>query len=110
MAYTFDDVLSDESIRVLHRDDSRGYFVIQILDLHADIEIELGRFMDRETTKFRVSHAIQTPLLASPYRTSHAEGDYPAYALHRAVSGLTHHYREAVRHGHVPSDDWLVEW
>lgn len=110
MAHTFDSALDYESITVLYRDDSKGLFVIRLGNLSPEVEIRLGRQMDNDTTLFWISHAIKTPLQATPYRTSRPWGDYPAYALHQAVSGLTMYFDEAVRKGHNPDDSWLVEY
>src|ERR1700730_6270647 len=73
------------------------------------VTIDLGRVMDSDETKFRVSHAIKTPMQIAPYRTSIPVADYPAYALHKAITGLTDYYRDAVKNGHKPSEQWLVK-
>lgn len=111
MTYTFDSVLDDDVVTIVHQDDIRGVFEILIGDLKTPVTIELWRFFDRDQIKFLVSHAIKTPLQAGPYRTSYPIADDPEYALHRAVSfGLTQWYREAVDAGHVPNEDWLVPY
>lgn len=110
MAYKFDEVLDDELVTVVERNDEMGEFVVRIGDLETLVSIELGRFMTSERTKFRLSHVIQTPMLAGPYRTSLPFGDDPGYALHKAIDGLTSYYREAVDQGHEPSEDWLVPY
>ena len=110
MPYTFDSSLDDNDIEILHRDDSKGLFVIRIGELAQEVEIQLGREMDNNGTHFSVSHAIHTPLQAGPYRTSRPWADYPAYALHQAVSGLTMYYRQAIEAGHQPNDSWLVAY
>ena len=108
MSHTFDSVLDDELITILERNDSYGYYLIKIGELEESISIELGRMVDRNDTKFWVSHSIHTPLQMGPYRTSKPYDDSPAYALHRAIRGLTEYYREAVKQGHVPNSSWLV--
>ncbi len=107
--WTFDEVLADELLTVLTRYDSAGIFELHIGNLETVVTIDLGRFMDTEKTKFRRSHAIKTPLQMRHYIPSDTVGDYPAEALHTAVRSLTHHYREAVRAGHEPREDWLVK-
>ena len=109
MVWTFDSALADDLISVENRDDDMGLFEVRIGPLEAVVTIELGRFMTSENTKFFVSHAIKPPTLATPYRTSHQFADYPAYALHRAIAGLTSEYRVAVGAGHAPEEAWLVE-
>jgi hypothetical protein len=109
MAYTFDSALDDDLVTVVTRHDAMGTFEVRLGELETLITIDLGRFMDSDKTKFRVSHAIKTPLQAGPYRTSTPVDDYPAYALRRAITGLTDYYRDAVKKGHKPSEQWLVE-
>lgn len=108
MAYTFDSALADDRVTVIDRDDDAGRYRIRIGSLETPVTITLRRLGTGETTEFIVSHAIQTPLQAGPYRTSRPFADYPAYALHKAIVGLTSEYRAAERKGHGPSEDWLV--
>lgn len=109
MLRTLDDALKDDLITVLSRDDSLGIYEIRIGDLETVVTIELGRFLDSERTKYRTSHAIKTPSQAGPYWTSIPYGDDPSHALHRAIRGLTDYYRDGVKDGHRPREDWLVE-
>ena len=108
MVYTFDSVLQDDVVTVVTRDDEKSIFVVCIGVLETPVTIELGRFMDSDRTKFQASHAIKTPLQIGPYHTSLPFDDSPAFALHRALDGLTSYYRQAVDAGHKPSEDWLV--
>ncbi len=110
MPWTFDSALDDVLVAVLERDDEMGYFALRIGELDTIVTVSLGRFMNGETTKFSVSHAIHTPTQGGPYRTSKPFADYPSYALHMAISGLTNYYRDAVKNGHEPSESWLVEY
>ena len=110
MAYTFDEVLDDELVTVVERNDEMGEFVVRIGTLRTPVSIDLGRFMTTERTKFRLSHVIKTPMLAGPYRTSLPFGDDPGYALHKAIAGLTSYYRQAIEEGHDPCEDWLVPY
>lgn len=107
--YTIDDILGDPLLTVVDRHDEMGSFAIKIGKLQTVVFIELGRFRIDKTTKFHVSHAIHTPKQAGPYRTSKPFDDDWEYALHRAVTGLTSYYNEAVKAGHVPSESWLVK-
>ena len=110
MPFTIDDTLNDSLITVVDRHDEMGSFAIRIGVLQTDIFIELGRFQTSETTKFRVSHAIHTPVQLDAYRTSCPFSDYWAYALHQAVTGLTEYYKQAVAAGHTPSEAWLERY
>lgn len=109
MSWTFDSALEDDLITVLERDDQMGEFAVRVGELDTIVIISLGRFMNGEMTKFSVSHSIHTPTQAGPYRTSKPFAESPAYALHRAISGLTSYYRDAVKDGHKPSEMWLVK-
>lgn len=109
MPFTIDQILDDPLLTIENRHDEMGSFAIKIGSLETLIFIELGRFRTSETTKFDVSHAIHTPVQAGPYRTSTPFADDWAYALHRAVDGLTSYYQQAVDAGHAPSESWLVE-
>ena len=95
MPYTFDNVLDQDLITVLERDDDLGRFVIQLGGLKTPITIRLCRLMSSEETTFEVSHVIHTPTQAD--------------ALNNAVFGLTSCYRGAVNTGYRPCEDWLVE-
>jgi hypothetical protein len=108
MPHTIDSALDDELVTVLDRHDESGSFAVTIGALDTPVFIELGRFLTTDQVKFHMSHAIHTPVQAAPYRTSMPFGDDAGYALHRAISGLTQYYREAVQAGHEPDESWLV--
>ncbi len=110
MAHTFDDVLADDLITVVHRNDSRGVFTLRIGEIRTQIEITLSRYMDCDRTSYWLTHAIKTPIQTYACRPSHPEADYPAFALFQVVSDMTHWYRNAVEQGHHPSDDWLEDY
>jgi len=65
--------------------------------------------MTNDSIEFSASHAIKTPTQIGPYRTSNRFADSPGYALHKAISGLTNYYREAVNAGYEPAESWLVK-
>ena len=110
MDYSFDSVLDDDLVAVVEQNDELGYFCIRIGTLQTHVIVELERHTTSDRTKFSVSHAIKTPLQHGPYRTSLPFGDTPVSALHKAVSGLTMYYRQAVNAGHEPREDWLVDY
>ena len=109
MAYTIDSALDDDLVTVVTRYDNMGVFEIQIGILTTIVTIDLGRFLDSDLTKLTMTHAIKTPGMISPYVSSRAYWDYPAYALDHAVSSLTDEYRIAINDGHTPSEAWLVQ-
>lgn len=108
MGYTFDEVLGNGLVEAIERNDEMGVFVVWIGSLETPVTIELGRFMNSERTEFTLSYVIKTPLQAGPYRTSLPFGDDPGYALHRAIDDLASWYKQAVKEGYEPSEDWLV--
>lgn len=110
MPHTIDDALSDPLVTVVERDDEIGWYTIRLGDLKTNVSIDLGRLQTSDRTKFRTSHVIHTPLQNDAYRTSLPFADYWAYALHRAISGLTDYYNQAVAKGHTPSENWLVKY
>jgi hypothetical protein len=107
MIDTFDEVLSDDLITAIHRNDSRGLFVIRIGEIQTQIEIALSRYMDHERTTYWLMHANETPLQSFAFRTSRPERGSPVLALLQATSDFTQWYRDAVEEGQRPNDDWL---
>ena len=109
MAYTIEAALADQDITLIEQNDAMGEYVFTIGELETTVIVTLRRLPHDEAFEFRTSHAIKTPTQIAPYTTSQPfEKDY-AYALHRAVSGLTEYYREGVAAGYQPAEDWLVE-
>jgi hypothetical protein len=110
MPVTIDEILRDDLIEVVDRDDELGSYAIKLGSLQTVVSIELGRFRSSDQTKYNVSHAIKTPTQIGAYRTSRPLADSWELALSRAISGLTMYYREATRAGHEPSEDWLERY
>lgn len=108
--WDFDSALDDDLIEVVERMDEMMHFAIRLGDLDEMIFIDLGRMASSDETKVFQSHAIATPSQAGPYRTSRPYYDDPEYALSTTISALTDYYRQAVRDGHEPSEDWLVKY
>lgn len=109
MAYSIETALADKDITLIEQNDAMGEYVLTIGQLETPVVVTIRRLPHDETFEFRTSHAIKTPTQLTPYNTSQPfEKDY-AYALHRAVSGLTEYYREGTIAGHQPNVDWLVK-
>ena len=108
MPHTLDSALEDPDITVLQRDDHLGFFEVRVGGLNPVVTIDLARALGSNETKFDRSHNIKTPVQSGPYISSRLFWDDPAYALHQAISGLTSHYRAAVKAGHIPNDSWLM--
>jgi hypothetical protein len=108
MGWTIDKALADDLITVLDRNETAGEFTVRVGNLETPVTIYLRRMLGSEDVEFIVSHAIKTPAQMDPYRTSRTIEDDAPYALHRAISGITDWYRQGVRAGHTPSEQWLV--
>jgi len=109
MAWTIDEALNDELVHVISRDDARGVFILRIGTLQTAVKITLRRTRGKPgATAYTQSHAIKTPEQAGPYWTSRPSNDSPGAALHQAIEGLVSYYRQAVKKGHTPDEDWLV--
>lgn len=102
-----DEALQDECVSVVQRRDAEGAFLIRIGQLETVVTILLRKTWGSRTA-FRQSHAIQTPRQCSPDWSCAPEAETPGDALRKAISGLTMHYRLAVREGYAPAEDWLV--
>lgn len=110
MKEKLDQALNHEHVNVLRRDDESGIYIINLGVLGEPITIKLTPDRDGIHTAFDLSHAIHTPVQATPYRTSRPFDDDHAYALSRAISGLTMYYDMAIEAGHQPSEEWLVPY
>jgi hypothetical protein len=110
MAITIDEALQDEYLTVVSRNDSAGLYRVKIGSLRTDVTIRLKQQRGTRRTEFEVSHAIKTPDQAGPYRTSLPFGEDAASALHRAVTGLTSYYGQAIKAGRQPEETWLQPW
>ena len=106
---TIDEILANPLIEVTDRHDEIGSFGIKIRGLETHVSIELGRYRSEETTKYRLSHAIHTPMQAGPYWTSNPTDANWEWALHRAIDNLLSFYKKAVDEGYTPAEKWLVE-
>ena len=101
MSWNFDEALEDELLHDVSCDRSRGTFEFRVGELEEVITIELGRFMDGDQTKFRISHAIKAPWQRDAYRSSRVFDDDPVRALRRAINCITFDYRQALEKGVV---------
>jgi len=108
MPWTIETALDDPDLTVISRDSDRDQFNVRIGKLKTIVTISLQRSARSVQTGFKVSHAMKTPEQLDPYWTGVPHGDYPAYALRKAITGLTDYYRQGVKAGHEPREDWLV--
>ena len=109
MPYTIDSALDHDLVTLVTRRDDFGIYELRIGDLETLVTIELGKTPDDRFTKFKVSHSIHTPVQLDPYRPGRPYNDNPPAALRQAITGLTQYFEDAVRKGHTPSEEWLVE-
>ena len=107
MAWTIDSALDDDLINDLIRYDKIGTYEFRIGDLDTIVTVEVSRLPAREEAVYRRSHDIHTPVQAGPYHQSRPYWDSVPYALHQAIDSLTSYYRDAVKAGHTPNENWL---
>jgi hypothetical protein len=107
MAWTIDSALEDVSIKVIRRRPLNEY-QFTVGELKTVIIVRTYEETMGGGYIFEQSHFIKTPLQIGPYQTSKPWGDYEAYAVHQAISGITEWYRDAVEAGHAPSESWLI--
>lgn len=105
MPWTIEDALDDKLLKNVQVDGNRYSF--QIGELPQTVTVELATRRKHGMIWWKQSHVINTPVQAGAYRTSRPSGDYEAYALHLAISGLTSYYKQAVKEGHKPEPNWL---
>ena len=107
MAWTIDAALADQHITVTERSDGWGQYSFTLGELDTEITEWLCRSPLSEETRYPITHAIKTPDQGDPHIQSRVWWDYPAYALHQAISTLTFHYEGAVKNNRKPSESWL---
>lgn len=105
MSWTIEEVLSDESIERV--EPCLGGYVFQLKHIPTKITVLLTA-NSNGGYDFKLSHAIHTPTQLGPYHPSRPWGDDEAYALHLAVNSITNYYRDALKAGNTPSQDWLI--
>jgi hypothetical protein len=108
MAWTIDKALDDDLIHLENRNDDLGVYEFRVGELDTIVSVDIGRLPSSDEAKYHRSHNIKTPKQAGPHRQSRPYWDDIPYALHQAISGITSHYRDAVKAGHKPDESWLV--
>jgi hypothetical protein len=113
MAWAFDEILNDELIEVLSRDDKRGRFEIHLGSLRARVIFQLKVASETRYVTCNQSHTLLTPL---KYRTKQPGIELrniltfdPAFALFKVLDAMLKEYRAAIAAGHAPEDSWLVQ-
>jgi hypothetical protein len=113
MAWAFDEILNDELIEVLSRDDKRGRFEIHLGSLRARVIFLLKVASETRYVTCNQSHTLLTPL---KYRTKQPGIELrniltfdPAFALFKVLDAMLKEYRAAIAAGHAPEDSWLVQ-
>lgn len=106
MPWSIDEALNDEAIEKTELTQSGYSFWLR--GIPVEISVILSVNPVHGGFNFHLSHFINTPSQAGPYRPSRPWGDYEAYALHLAVTAITQYYNQAIGEGHQPSREWLV--
>src|SRR5262249_4064070 len=63
---------------------------------------------EKTWTRYKMSHAIKTPLMVAPYRINWPCGEDQQDAISRAIADLVTDYRLAIDAGHKPDESWLI--
>jgi hypothetical protein len=108
MMFTLESALDDDSITIIERNDSWGLYRFQVGMLKTIVSVKLCRSPVSDETRYELSHAIHTPTQIGPYHQSRLFWDYPAYALHEAITSITMHYNIATKNGYASEEGWLV--
>ncbi|WPZ30778.1 hypothetical protein T8A63_07385 [Sulfitobacter sp. OXR-159] len=108
LGWDIEDALDDDLITIVHRDDDLGVYEFRVGELQAIVTVQVSRLPTSERAIYYRSHAIHTPIQATPYHQSRSTWDDVPYALHQAISSITDYYSDATRAGHAPEEAWLV--
>jgi hypothetical protein len=105
-------VLNDPLIKVVHRDNVGSSCLVRIGCLRTIVRYYIRKLPETGYVICYCSHQLNTPLAcktkAPGIHLRHIKTYDPAYALYKAVNYMLSEYREAIRVGHAPSEDWLV--
>jgi hypothetical protein len=107
MAWTIDDALNDKSIERTEKTASGYSFWLK--GVPTEIQVVLSVNPAKGGFNYHLSHVIKTPDQYGTHSPSVPWGDYEAYALRLAVSAITQPYNFALKQGHEPASDWLIE-
>jgi hypothetical protein len=110
-AWTVDRALDDDLVTVLDRNDEAGVsrFLLGTLKTPITVSVQGSSLGGHTMFSASASHAIKTPEQQGAYRISVPRRETSAgRALHRAITGLTAHYRLAVEANHPPDESWLL--
>ncbi len=108
MAHTVENALDNDALERSNPTDDGYSFWLK--GIPTEIKVVLSVNGARGGFNFETSHVIKTPLQISAYRPSNPWGDYEGYALYRAVTSITDHYKDALRSGLAPDPQWLVPY
>ncbi len=102
-----DEVLKNNLISVIERDDGAGLYRFRIGKLQAVVTVNIKR-LDGGFVEYASSHGIKTPEQADAYFSSNTTSKDWASALEKAIEDLLVDYRAAVAKGYQPEESWLV--
>ncbi|AFH91925.1 hypothetical protein ACU7RR_002342 [Providencia stuartii] len=110
MAHKIEDAFDSEGILEHGSNDENTYwFSLKNIPTTITVTLSKGKMAGLDGYNFKLSHYINTPQQAGPYRPSRQWGDDKAYALHQAVSAITDYYDMAIENGDKPSAEWLIK-
>ena len=90
-------------------DDATGFYEFTVGELKTPIALQVGWQPDRKHAFLTLSHVIKTPAQFGPYFPQTHSYNELQYAIAQGVTAITVYYRDAVRKGHQPSEEWLLK-
>ena len=102
-----DEVLKNNLISVIERDDGAGLYRFRIGKLQTVVTVNIKR-LDGGFVEYVNSHGIKTPEQADAYFSSNTTSRGWASALEKAIEDLLVDYRAAVAKGYQPEESSLV--
>ena len=102
-----DEVLKNNLISVIERDDGASLYRFRIGKLQTVVTVNLAR-LGSGIVEYVNSHGIKTPEQADVYFSSNTTSKDWASALEKAIEDLVEDYRVAVAKGYQPEESWLV--
>lgn len=100
-----EEALQDSAIEKTEKTNEGYSFWLKGIPVEISVMLSINPL--RGGFNFKLSHYIKTPSQIGPYRPSRPWGDSKDYALNLAISAITQYYKEAIKEGYVPSNEWL---
>jgi len=83
-------------------------YKFEVTGVGTEVTIQVYELIGRPGYFYETSHAIHTPVQATPYHSSVRVRDTEADAVHKAVGDLKTYFDQAIKEGHKPDAAWFV--